>query len=109
MGSEKYIEFYSHRKRVITDIDSIVYVFSENGISKIHTVGGECFETRMTLAEIEEKLEDGFVKVKRNALVKISEIESVTDCIHLKDGEKLMFSLREKQRIIDEVLSKSAK
>lgn len=104
MQNEKYISFFSQRKKIILDIDAILYAIQTGCKMKIHTMGGEIYETRMTLCELENLLGNEFIKLKRNTLVRALEIESVADEVTLKNGDTLKFAARQKQRIIDEVL-----
>lgn len=108
MPNEKYISFFSQRKKIILDIDAILYAIQDGCKMKIHTMGGEIHETRMTMCELEKSLGDEFIKLKRNTLVRALEIESVADEVTLKNGDTLKFAARQKQRIIGEVLKKTA-
>ncbi len=107
MQKEKYITFYSKKKEVALDTESILYVTAENNKTNIHTTGGELYETRLTLWELEEALSETFIKIKRGILVSVAAVESVTDLVHLKNGEALHYTIRQKKRIIDELLHKS--
>lgn len=108
MQSEKYISFFSHRKKIILDINAILYATCDGYRMKIHTTGGEIYETRLKMCELEKSLGDEFIKLKRNAFVKASAVETVADNVTLKNGDILEFAARQKQRIIDEVLEKTA-
>lgn len=105
MQKEKYISFFSHRKKIIIDIDAILYAIQDGCKMRIHTTGGEIYETRLKLCELENLLDEDFIKIKRNTLVRTSEIESVTDNVMLKTGDTLQFAARQKQRIIDEMMN----
>lgn len=109
MLNEKYISFFSSRKKIIVDIDSILYAIQNGCKMKIYASGGEIYETRLTLSELENSLGDEFIKIKRNTLVRVSEIEAVADSVTLKNGDTLQYAARQKQRIIDEVLRKTAR
>lgn len=108
LQNEKYISFFSQRKKVILDINAILYAIQDDCKMKLHTKVGEIYETRMTLCELEKSLGDEFIKLKRNTIVRASAIETVADSVTLKNGDTLKFAARQKQRIIDEVLKKTA-
>lgn len=110
MHNEKYITFFSEKKENILEKNTIIYVITgEKHKTQIYTLGGEVYETRMTLGELEKSLGDEFVKIRRNTLVRASEIMSIADSINLKNGDKLKYTIRQKRRIIDEVLRITAK
>lgn len=104
MRNEKYISFFSHRKKIILNIDTVLYAICDGCKTKIHTVGGDMYETRMPMCELEKSLGDEFTKLKRNTLARTSAIETVADGVTLKNGDTLKFATRQKHRIIDEVL-----
>lgn len=104
MENEKYISFFSHKKKIIIDIAAICYAIQDGRKVRIHTLGGEIYETRLPIYELEKMLGEEYVKIKRNTIVKISAIESIADSVHLKNGDMLKFAARQKQRIIDDVL-----
>lgn len=106
MSKEKYLEFLSNRKEYVLSIDSIAYVLANSNKTKIITHAGDVYETRRTLHEIEALLGDGFIKVRRNCSVALTAIASVTDHIHLKNGETLKYTTRQKVRILEELRAK---
>ncbi len=108
MRNEKYISFFSHRKKIILNIDTVLYAICDGCRMKIHTTGGEIHETRMPMCELKKSLDDEFIKLKRNTIVRALAIEKVADDVTLKNGDTLTFAARQKQRIIDEVLKKTA-
>lgn len=109
MQNEKFITFFSHRKKIIIDINTVLYAMQDNCRTVIHTSGGEKYETRLTLSELERALGEEFIKIKRNTLVRASAIEAVADSVALKNGDTLQYAARQKQKIIDEVLNKTAR
>lgn len=104
MNNEKYLSFFSKRKKMVIDVGAILYAIQDGCRMKIHTAGGEAYETRLTLSELEQSIGGGFIKIKRNTLVRAAAIETVADDVTLKNGDTLKFAARQKQRIIDEVL-----
>ena len=109
MQGEKYLTFFSNRKKIIVNVDVVLYAIQDGCKMKIHTVGGEIYETRMTLAELENSLGNEFIKIKRNTLVRASAVESVAESVILRNGEALKFAARQKPRIIDDVLRITAR
>lgn len=106
MQKEKYITFFSKRKEIVLNTDTILYAVTENNAINIYTTGGETYKTRLTICELEDILGDAFIKIKRNSIVLAKAIESVTDSVNLKNGEMLKYPLRQKKRIIDELMQK---
>lgn len=104
MSNEKYITFYSHRKRVMVDNAAVLYVIQDGRRMKIHMSGGEIYEAGMTLCEFEQILGEGFIKIKRNTIVRASAIETVDDTVNLKNGDTLKYAARQKKRIINEMM-----
>lgn len=104
MQNEKYITFYRDKKENMLDKSTIIYaVTGEKHKTKIYTTGGEVYEVRITLGELERALGGEFVKVRRSTLVRATEIVSLTESVNLKNGDSLKYTPRQKRRIIDEV------
>lgn len=106
MQKEKYITFFSNRREIVLNTNTILYVVTENNAINIHTTGGETYKARLPLCELESILGDAFIKIKRNSIVLAEAIESVTDSVNLKSGDILKYPLRQRKRIIDELLQK---
>lgn len=106
MQEEKYITVISKGKKTVLGISTILYVLMINKIAEIHISGGKIYQTRMTLAELEEKLGDGFIKVHRGCLVSAMAIHDISDNINLNNGESLIYTIRKKNQIIDQFRSK---
>lgn len=103
---ENFITFFSNRKEIVLSVGAIMYVVAQGNKVGIHTVGGEVYEARMTLCEIENILGEAFIKVKRNTIVAAEAIECVTDSVHLKNGEELPYPPRQKKHIIERLTEK---
>ncbi|MGN1458058.1 MAG: LytTR family transcriptional regulator DNA-binding domain-containing protein [Acutalibacteraceae bacterium] len=101
MQESKYITIISKGKKVVLNISTILYVLMTNKIAEIHISGGEIYETRMTIGELEEKLGDIFIKVNRGCIVSTMAIHDITDNINLNNGESLIYTIRKKKQIID--------
>lgn len=87
-------------------IGTILYVLLINKIAEIHVSGGKIYQTRMTLSELEEKLGDGFIKVHRGCIVSAMAIHDISDNINLNNGESLIYTIRKKNQIIEQLHSK---
>lgn len=106
MQKEKYITFTSNKRKIVLNIGSILYAAMEGNKARIHICGGEVYETRMTLGELEEKLGENFIKVSRGCLVSAAAIQDITDTVRLSSGERLKYTARKKNLIINEFNSK---
>ena len=95
-----------HNKReIVISSSSILYILMTGKVAEIHLAGGKVYETRTTLCELEEKLGGGFIKIHRGCIVSVMAIHSITDRINLNNGESLVYTLRKKKQIIDELIS----
>lgn len=109
MQKGKYITFFSGKKEHMLDKSEISYVTAgENHKKQIHTAQGDVYEVRLSMTALEDILGGGFVQVRRGTLVNAAQIKSITDGVNLKNGETLKFAQRQKRRIIDDVLGKTA-
>lgn len=106
MQEEKYITFLSNKKEILLNVSSILYVLMIGNHAQIHVLGGEIYQTRMTLAEIEKKLGEGFIKIHRGCIVSAMAIHDITDKINLSNGEALDYTLRKKKEIIEQFHAK---
>lgn len=57
----------------------------------------------MTLSELEEKIGEGFVKIHRGCIVSAMAIHDITDKINLINGESLVYTIRKKNLIIEQI------
>lgn len=99
LGSNK-ITIVSDKRKLTLNVSSILYVLMKRNMAAIHTVSGEVYETRLTLAELEKMLGDGFLKVSRGTLVSVMAVHDVGDRIELNNGESLDYTVRNKKEII---------
>lgn len=102
MQELKYITIISKGKKIVLGMDSILYVLMQGKKAEIHLYGGQMYETRMKLCELEEQLGEGFIKVHRGCLVSAMAIHDITDCINLSNGERLEYTIRKKKQIIEQ-------
>jgi len=94
-----------HHKVVIKDI---IFVKSDENYCEIHTVTGESFIARITLAKIEQILPtDQFLRIHRQYIVKTENIESIDfyDSV-LKIGDKNLPVSRSRRKILEAAIRK---
>lgn len=106
MQEAKHITIITNGRKIVLSISTILYVLMVNKTAEIHVSGGNIYETRMTLSELEEKLGDGFIKVHRGCIVSSMAIHDITDNINLNNGESLIYTIRKKNQIIEQFRSK---
>lgn len=106
MQKAENITIVSNRNEVILNISQILYVQMKGNIAFIHISWELVYQTRITLAELEEILGDNFIKVKRGCLVSALAIHSVTDKINLCNGESLNYVVRNKKEILAKLRAK---
>ena len=106
MQETNYITIISNRKKIVLGISTILYVLMVGKNAEIHIFGDKIYTTRMNLGELEEKLGDGFIKVHRGCLVSAKAIHDITDSINLCNGESLIYTIRKKNEIIDQLHAK---
>lgn len=102
----KYITIISNGKKNVLSINTILYVLMISKTAEIHVTGGKIYKTRMTLSELEEKLGEGFIKIHRGCIVSAMAIYDITDNINLINGESLIYTIRKKNQIINQLHSK---
>ena len=106
MQETKYITIICKRRKIVLDIGTILYALMIGKNAEIHVAGGEVYETRMTLSELSEKFGEEFIKVHRGCIVSAMAIHDITDKINLSNGESLVYTIRKKNKIIDQLHSK---
>ena len=106
LKESKYITIISDRKKIVLGISTILYVIMINKVAEIHVSGGNIYETRMTISQLEEKLGEGFIKAHRGCLVSVIAIHEITDKINLNNGESLIYTTRKKNQILEQFLLK---
>lgn len=88
------------KKTINIPLSTILYIVMEGNNARIHVQSGQVYEPRITLAEIEPKLGNNFVKVKRGCIVSVLAIHNITDKVNLINGEKLDYASRHKKDIV---------
>ena len=104
MNESKYITIISNGKKIVLCVDTILYVIMINKVAEIHVLGGNIYETRMTISQLEEKLGEGFIKANRGCLVAAIAIHEITDKIYLNNGESLIYTMRKKKQLLEDFL-----
>ena len=104
MNESKYITIISNGKKIVLCVDTILYVIMINKVAEIHVLGGNIYETRMTISQFEEKLGEGFIKANRGCLVSAIAIHEITDKIYLNNGESLIYTMRKKKQLLEDFL-----
>ena len=102
MQELKYITIISDKKKIVLAISTILYVLMRKDKAEIHVSGGKIYETWMRLMDLEKILGEGFIKVNRGCLVAAMAIHNISDKINLSNGDSLEYTIRKKNKIIDE-------
>ena len=106
LQERKNITIISNRKKIVLDINTILYIIVIKKTAEIHITEGRVYKTRMTLSEFEEHLDERFIKVHRGCLVSVMAIHDITDKINLLNGESLEYAARKKKQITEQFRSK---
>lgn len=101
----KHLTIISKGKKIILNTSTILYVLMAGKTAEIHVSGGRVYETRMTLAELEDLLDEGYLKIHRGCIVSVMAIHDITDRINLINGESLSYTVRKKKQIMEQFLS----
>ncbi|MCD8328680.1 MAG: LytTR family DNA-binding domain-containing protein [Ruminococcus sp.] len=81
-------------------LDEISFVQSFGHAKEIVLVNGKTISVWLSIAELEEKLGDSFLKLNRSTIVNMEQIEQMgTESCILRDGTRLEFARREQQTI----------
>ena len=95
MMKEKTITIVSDRRNIVLKTGTILYVLMNRKYAEFHVLGDHVYKTRMTLAEIEEKLRDGFLKIHRGCLVSAMAVHDIKDRVDLSNGEAGIYGSEE--------------
>lgn len=106
MNQPDIITLFSDKNEVSIEISTILYVMMKGNVAHIHSVAAPVIQSRVTLAELEEQLGDGFVKVKRGCLVSVMAVYNITDKVNLCNGESLDYAQRNRAVIEEELQTK---
>lgn len=103
LNEPKYITIISNRKKIVLNINSILYIIMIGKNAEIHISKDEIYKTRMSFGEIQSKLDDSFIKVNRGCIVSARAIHNITDNVNLNNGESLVYTVRKKKEIINQI------
>ena len=99
----KNIEIISKRNKYMINANAILYILMNEKNAEIHVSGGNVYYTRKPLHEFEVLLGDLFVKINRGCLVSALAVHEVGETIILVNGESLIYTLRKKKVIIQQI------
>lgn len=106
MRTTMYISIVSGGKKLLLNRDRILYVLMVGRNAEIHLSDKTVYETRKSLSELEEELGDSFLEIHRGCIVATMAIHSITDKVYLSNGEVLIYTLRKKKQIIQQLEEK---
>lgn len=95
-----------NKEEIVLDLRSILYVQMKGNYAFIHVSNEIIYQIRMTMAELEEKLGDDFIKIKRGCVVSAMAVHDVTDKVNLNNGEQLDYVVRNKKEILAKLQKK---
>ena len=94
-----YLTIIVKRKRIMLNVNTILYADAERNYAQIHLVDGTVYRTRITLSALKKGLGDGFLPVSRHRLVSVMAIHSITDTVNLSNGEALGYPPQRKSQL----------
>lgn len=103
MLGTKQIVIATEKKQVPLRVARILYVNMDRNVAYIHTIDGDIYHTRLTLAEMERQLGEDFLKISRGTLVSAMAVHEVGEQIELSTGELLDYTVRNKREIVDQL------
>ncbi|MGN0115809.1 MAG: LytTR family transcriptional regulator DNA-binding domain-containing protein [Acutalibacteraceae bacterium] len=90
----------SKRKKVVIDVNSIVYILMKRKNAEIHISGGKVYVTRASLFQLSKELDDSFLEVRRGCVVSVKAIHNISKKVNLNNGESLDYTVRKKKELI---------
>lgn len=100
MQNGKQIHIFVNKREIPLNVSSILYVLMKGNTAEIHVSGGQKYNVRKTLAELEESLGNGFIKLHRGCIVSAMAIHDISDKVKLSNGESLDYVVRKKKTIL---------
>ena len=94
-----YLTIIVKRKRIMLNVNTILYADAQRNYAQIHLVDGTVYRTRITLSALKKGLGDGFLPVSRHRLVSVMAIHSITDTVNLSNGESLGYPPQRKSQL----------
>ena len=102
MQDTKKITFFSMRKKVELDSNSILYIMMKRDKATIHASGNRIYDTWISLCELKKSLGDEFLMVGRGCLISAMAIHDIKKKVNLINGESLSYPPRKKKQLIQE-------
>lgn len=87
------------KEEIRLEITAILYIVMSRNNANIHIAKDTVYTTRMTLAELRDRLGDEFLLVHRSILVAARAIHKIDDKIYLSNGETLGYVMRKKKAL----------
>lgn len=106
MRKAKYITILSGKRKIVLNEEDILYILMVGKAAEFHMTGGVIHRTRTAMNEIEAMLGDSFIKIHRGCIVSVMAIHNITDKVNLNNGESLIYTVRKKKQIIDQLINK---
>lgn len=103
MEEKKTILVHYGKKMVEVDVDNAIYAVMDRNYAQIHMSETEIHRIRATFPELQQLLGPDFVQVKRGCLVRVSEIQQISDRVYLKNGESLPLVMLQKKELVEQV------
>ena len=108
---KRTLEVWANGELLQVAVGDILYIVipgtpGEHIKPKVHMLNGEVFSCTRLLNAVEEKLGDGFIRLSRRCVAAIRAIHTISDYVYLNNGEKLAYSPRKKQMLIDSLQSR---
>ena len=97
MQERKTILVHFGKKKVEVGVDSVIYAVMNRNYAQIHISKTEAHKIRTTFPELQQLLGPDFIQVKRGCLVRVTEIQQISDRVYLKNGESLAMVKQQKQ------------
>lgn len=85
------------------DTATVLYIMMRRNYAEFHLAGGRTKDVRVTMAQLETRLGEDFVKIHRSTLVSVRAIHDVTDTVNLNNGEMLNYVASKKAWLQSEI------
>lgn len=85
------------------DTATVLYIMMRRNYAEFHLAGGKTKDVRVTMAQLETRLGEDFVKIHRSTLVSVRAIHDVTDTVNLNNGETLNYVASKKAWLQSEI------
>ena len=102
----RYITVIVDRRKVNIKVSNIRYILMKRKFAEIHLANGQIYNTRTTYAVLEKQLGEDFLEVRRGCTVYVMAIKDITDKVNLWNDEKLKYTARKKNEVIEKYREK---